>query len=284
MTAWSCDDTRAHLARGETPTSVAAVAHLDACDACATLTAGGGRLGRALAGLDESEMPQLDLSALAESVTARIADERGPVAWLRQLATPVRFGLATLVLAMVALAAVYLTPRIDLAVYPLGRMLMIVAAYVAVALVGLAWAVRPLHRAGPRRVVLAAVVLAGGLLPWVVALLPRVAALHPASVEGVGAEFLPRAGACFLFGTVLALPILAAAWGVDRGGHRGRWRGWLAAIAAGIGGNLVLQLHCPIIHLDHLIVGHATVALVLPVAYGLLLALAFRARAPSGSG
>jgi hypothetical protein len=76
--------------------------------------------------------------------------------------------------------------------------------------------------------------------------------------------------------------MLALFWALDRGRH-GAWPGALtAAGAAGLTGILALELHCPLTHPTHLVVGHATVGSVLLLVYGGFTWLRRRAAARGG--
>jgi len=67
--------------------------------------------------------------------------------------------------------------------------------------------------------------------------------------------------------------VLVLGWALDRAEHRSLPNALLAAAAAGIGANLLLELHCPITEVFHLLAGHASVGLVLVTGYALFLLL-----------
>jgi hypothetical protein len=104
-------------------------------------------------------------------------------------------------------------------------------------------------------------------LPLILALRPRAHVDHPASLAGVGDDFLHRAAACCLYGTLLAIPWLVLCWALDRSEHRSAPNALLAAGAAGVAANLALELHCPITARSHLALGHAGVGLGLVLGY-----------------
>jgi hypothetical protein len=65
---------------------------------------------------------------------------------------------------------------------------------------------------------------------------------------------------------MLGLPVLLVAFAVRRAEVDGAALGALAGVAAGLTGNLALQVHCPITHTAHLLIGHATLIIVLGTA------------------
>ena len=91
--------------------------------------------------------------------------------------------------------------------------------------------------------------------------------------------FMAKAVACFVFGGVIALPLLLWAGLLDRGGaptrNQGLW--WSSAAVAALAANLGLQLHCPITDRAHLLASHATVGVALIV---LVLCVGLARRSP----
>ena len=141
---------------------------------------------------------------------------------------------------------------------------------------------RPLQAPAPSRFGILGWALLGLAFPLVLHLLPEAHHLvheHPESFEGRGADFWPRAWRCLAFGTVTALPLLAVLLMTDRRDRIGTARGVLAAATAGLAGNLLLMLHCPLVDRAHLVAGHAGVGVVFLLVLGIALRLA-RARAP----
>jgi len=65
---------------------------------------------------------------------------------------------------------------------------------------------------------------------------------------------------------VLVVLVLRA---LDRTAHDSRPAGVLAAVTGGVAGNPALERHCPVTAPAHLLLGHATVGLMLVLAYGL---------------
>jgi hypothetical protein len=75
------------------------------------------------------------------------------------------------------------------------------------------------------------------------------------------------AGACMGFGLLLGVPVYALLRLVDRGNAFGSL---IAASAAGLAGNFVLKAHCAIETTGHVLLGHASVAVLFVVGLGLV--------------
>jgi hypothetical protein len=157
--------------------------------------------------------------------------------------------------------------RADLMTYPALRMAGEVAIYATLVVGGVWWMLRPLHRRqGSNWMRWVGAVVAIGY-PFLVALAGPAHQAHPASLEGVGADFASRAMACFLYGSVLALPFVLMAWASDRWDHRRLGRLLLVAAGGGVVGNFVLHLHCPLTDPMHILVGHALIGVAYAVVY-----------------
>jgi hypothetical protein len=82
---------------------------------------------------------------------------------------------------------------------------------------------------------------------------------HPASLRGVGADLLPRALACFVWGSAIAMLGVAGAFALLRG-RRALTADptslWAVRILLA---QLMLALHCPLVGHPHLALGHATI-------------------------
>lgn len=262
---WDCHTTRDALARGEVPSGPEAVAHLDSCQECAELVAGGARVGLELGKLTEAEtdrVPEQSSDARWAELARRVNEEVGPAAWLRSRSTPVRLALALGVPVLAATVYWATKRRADWDVYPHSRMLLEIGVLVlAVALVARA-ELRPLQYAA-RPVARGGTAVAAFLAPIAIALFAPAHTAHAASLEGAGADFWPRALACLGFGLSIGLPALVVVRLLERNPEGPRVLVLLACGLGGLAGNLTLHLHCPITHLTHLLVGHATVGLVL---------------------
>ncbi|HEX6272122.1 MAG TPA: hypothetical protein VFZ53_03755, partial [Polyangiaceae bacterium] len=86
-----CTEIRDALLAGTAPDGPGVEEHLRACEACAELLDDHGALGRELS---RAEPPAGDHAALWASLEGALRAEKGPRAWLRSRATPVRLLLA----------------------------------------------------------------------------------------------------------------------------------------------------------------------------------------------
>ena len=246
-----CADVRAALLRGERPEGAEAAAHLSTCAACMTLVESPG-LVRALA--EEPRRPAPNVEGLLARTLASVDGERGTAATMRALATPVRIGLALLVAVAVPLVVLAVTPRPDLGIVPPGRFALDVVLYAGPAIAALAVALWPMQRtvsARTRGLVAFTCVLAAAC----VAALPP---LHRHS--GVPDDaFAMRALACFLFGTIAAVPAFAILRVLAREGRSVGTKAGVLGLAAALSGSAAVFLHCPITMPGHLWAGHFVV-------------------------
>lgn len=278
----NCADVERALARGERPEGPKLTVHLRACDACTELLADDGRLGLALARLRAPERDEAPSDETFRSMERALSQERGATAALGSLPTAARIALALGATAVVAMSVLAFRGRPDLEVYPLGRLIAAVGAYSLLVVAALRVALRPLHVSALPLGYRLAVAMAAVVVPFLIAAAPAAHGHHPTSLGGIGADLAARALQCFAFGSAVALPMLALFWALDRGRH-GAWPGALSAAgAAGLTGILALELHCPLTHPAHLVVGHATVGSVLLFVYGGVTWLRRRAAARGG--
>ncbi len=226
-----------------------------------------------LRALDADSAVPLDADALFADIAGDIAAESGPVAWLRSLPTPRRLALgAVLTLGVVGVAFGFFG-RVDWALYPLDRMVSELAGMVIVFAVAAWMTLLPAYRVAPAAGRVWALGLVGLGLPFVLAALPMAHGAHAASLEGAGADLVPRALECFASGVGAALPVLLLLVALDRGGQTQRTRVVFAGLAAGMAGVMALQVHCPITQPVHLLSGHASVVVGLLAGWGLFGAL-----------
>jgi hypothetical protein len=218
---------------------------------------------------------QPDLEQLLASTEQAIAQERGLFAWLRSRPTSFRRTVGVCVALSVPLALAVLRPRADLGLHPaltLGS-LVLLQALLVVALVSSKLSSLAQPALGPGRSGVLMVLCA--LAAAAPALLAPAQLIHPASLGGTGADFWPRAGACFLVGSLLGLAAVAAVVALDRALG---WQKLLLGALVGMTGMLALQLHCPLVHAGHLWVGHAGIFVVAVIVAGVGSLLASRPR------
>jgi len=257
-----CADVRTAILKGELPAEVRA--HSAECPACAELVAEGGKLGRRLALAPAAEP---DLGPLLARVQGAVQRDVGFVARLRSCTTPLRVAIAVGCVVLIALYQLAFSRRGDLQVYPPAQMLLSLGSHVLAIGLALTAALRPLQRPPQSAWLRPLLVVAVLLVPFVLSARSPVHENHPASLIGAGSDFLPLALGCFLYGTLLALPVLGLVWALDRGQHGSRQVALLAAGTGGLAANLALELHCPSTQLVHLLAGHATIGVVAVGAY-----------------
>jgi len=263
----ACQAIRDALAKGEA-LSDSQARHAEGCETCSDLLGADAELARGVVGVPAPAAE--DLGPLLAAVERRIDQERGPVAWLRSRPTPLRHVLGALLPLAIVAWILIAKRRPDLAVYPAPRLLLTVLVYAGLLGAVVRSTLAPLQEralAARTRWLLVAAAL---LVPFLVAALPQAHAAHAASLAGAGDDFARRALACFGFGEALALAVLVAWAALARDAHHGVKTAALAAVGAGLAGILALELHCPITHPLHLLVGHATVGLALALVYPLV--------------
>ena len=201
------------------------------------------------------------LAALEGAIRADLDRERGVLAFLRAQPAALRLVVLLAVAAAIAALTLAIAPRPDLHVYPRGR-LVVTIVYCTVTAAVAAWvALRPIYLPRPSHATIAVAAGLALLGPIVAAAWPAVPMAHP-----VAHRVLPWAYGCFAGGAVAALAALLAARALDRGGAHAGGQVVLACAAAGLVGTTSLLLHCPINYPLHLLLGHATVPLVLAAA------------------
>lgn len=251
-----------------------AQAHVQGCELCTALIGEGASVAEVLR--QASSGLESDLETMAAALRQDL--EREESTWfgkLRSLATPQRLTLVLMVM-LALIVYVWLGPRrADIAEYPARRMLLVLTTLGIVGLGGLSLALESLSER-PRPTPRLAYFLFGLALPTALAALPAAHVAHPASTQGLGADLMPRALACLLWGTAIALPVILLLRGLDRfeGGHSGRSA--LIAVVGGLFGNIALQLHCPLTGPAHLLLGHATVSGLVLIVYFTAVALTRR--------
>lgn len=188
-----------------------------------------------------------------------------PLASVR--ATPTRTRRAIAVGAFIAIFVFTLVTnaRADMSLYPMPRLVAECAAYITLLCLSIFAAVRSEAMPMLSRRTIALLVSLGLLATLVLAMVPAPHAL-PIHLVGRGPITAWSSGApCMYFGLALGIPVYAVMRLVDRGSPLGSV---LAASAAGLLANLVLQVHCSVTSVGHRLAGHATIGPVLLVCLG----------------
>ena len=195
----------------------------------------------------------LDLNQMHAELQRSIDRERGPASWLRSRTTPVRALLGGIAIAAIVVTTMTLWPRPDFSVYPYPRMVFVLVAMAALIAVDLVLVVWPLQLPAAPTWLTRAIALGAPVVLLALYALPA-AHDHPRSVAPaeLGA-LLAGTGRCLAVGTIVAAGLFALLRALDRGGTE---RQLLMAAGAGLGANLLLQLHCAVTTPAHLMVGH----------------------------
>lgn len=202
----------------------------------------------------------LDFDAMFSEVQSQVEQDSSGLKRLKSWSTLRRVSL-TLGIVLVTLAGITLfSARPDLEVYPLPRMLVTVAIFVALVAASIWAALRPLSQANLPLHKDSFFVVASIIAVVTLATLPAAHLDHPASQGAVGPELWPKAAACLYYGTITGIPVYIALRLFDRGGRH--FSAFLAAAAAGVAGNSFLQMHCAYTEPTHLLTSHAPVVLV----------------------
>lgn len=209
-------------------------------------------LAALLSSVDELPEPH-EIDALYGGVRGHVvAAKASPVERLRAQPTWRRRLLGVLMFVFIVGITTGTQQRADLAAYPLGY-LAIYFGSIATLLVLCAFAaLRPVHRPSLSRVTGLGLGALAIVATVILAVIPGFHA-HASVPEG---SLLSHASPCFVYGFLVGAPVFAALRVLDRGNPLGRV---LAASAAGLTGNLVLELQCPSAGIDHLVLGHAGV-------------------------
>ncbi len=246
----NCSEARERLLNGD---DEEAWWHARHCAACAELSPER-TLPPAMEVLDAP-----DAVALWQGMPEALASETHWRHRARNLSTPFRYTLAALGVLVPLLTVGFMSARADLAMLgPLPFWLPWTIAACVMTVAG--WAcLRPVQKRAlsPRfhdSLCFIAVLLGGfGIV------LPEFQHAHPASLHGVGADLLPRALGCFVWGSASAVIGMAGAFALLRG------RRALASVPSSVWAvgillaQLMLALHCPLVGHPHLALGHATI-------------------------
>ncbi|MCA9582024.1 MAG: hypothetical protein KC416_09540, partial [Myxococcales bacterium] len=191
--------------------------------------------------------PAVNTNAFFDDLQAQISAEKRTVrGWLRSRPTGLRGILAFVAFAVVVVVAGPLLPRADWAEYPAFRMVLHLGSVGVLLALSLLAALRPLHRPALSTATVFCLGALSVLCTLVLSLLPEV---HTTSA--MTGPALP----CFLYGVGVALPVFVFLRLLDRGPGLSVI---LAACAAGLAGNMALQMQCPVNGSLHQLLGHVT--------------------------
>ncbi len=209
----------------------------------------------------------LDLDALFAGVQGRVRDaEASPAYRMKSQATQLRRLLGVGALLFVLIVSLMTGQREDLGRYPPELLALFFGSLGTLCVLAVFVALRPIHRPPLSPV-----------QTWGLAGLTVLAACALAIVPNLHAHVLARAAApsllahatpCMLYGFLFGLPVFAALRFLARGSDT--VARVLAASAAGLAGNMVLELHCPIGGAAHLLAGHAMVVVAYVVGMTLI--------------
>lgn len=210
----------------------------------------------------DERTPEADYAAMLGAVEEKIAAaDAKPSFWLKSRATWVRRLIAVGAALSIVLLGGIVTSKRDLgALSPLHLALALGALSVLLG-ASLHQALRPLHRPPIARWARACITALTLGATFVLALLPVPDA---AGLAYDGLHVSP----CLFYGLFMGVPVYLVLRLLDR--SRGASSPLLAACAAGLAGNLVLELHCPRSNPEHLMLSHFTVALIFVAGLGLV--------------
>ncbi|MEN9579843.1 MAG: hypothetical protein RJA70_2852 [Pseudomonadota bacterium] len=263
----NCQNFRARL-QSEPDTDLES--HVDNCEACQTW-------------LDASLLGSSAESEGLQRLEATLSQQGALRGRLMSVPTALRARVLALVMLVLVTAQLMFAARADLGVYPMGRLALELGAHGLVLLLLVTILLRPAFRPDwPLTLTLRAAGLAV-LVILGIALTNPAHALHAASLAGRGPDFGSHAAACLAYGTISGMSFVVLAALLDRGAPVGGTPRWgLHLLLTGLGiatSSLVLVLHCPIVHMDHLLVGHVLTVGPIALACGVLLRVLSASRA-----
>lgn len=204
----------------------------------------------------EGGMPDLsDLLGDVERDQERA--EKSPRFWLMSRPTWLRRLVACAAVVLIVVVGGVLSLREDIGRLPAAYVITAVGS-LGFLLAAAAWtALRPLHRPPPPRWV------SWGLVAATLGATFALALFAPPSPDHPPTSLLHEmVSPCLFYGLFLGLPVYLLLRLLDRGPGL---TALIAACAAGLAGNLVLQLHCPRTDPEHLMGAHFSVALLFVV-------------------
>lgn len=248
----ACEKCRKAIQRGEL---ARVLSHTKECDSCASFAEAFGFMGK----VQSETLGEDELDAILGGVRTQL---RAQTRFRRNTAemSSVQRCLGVTMLALAIAVGVFLTVRrADLGVYPPLRGLLELSVLGAIVF-AYAWLlIRPLHKPPLKktRVALQIICTLGALaLPLA---LPLAHQHHPASLAGVGDDLLRRAGACFVWGSLLGGAWASVAFLFTQGARGVRFAPVSLWIGSAMFAQFVLHLHCPIVHPLHIGLGHTSI-------------------------
>ncbi|MEM9072111.1 MAG: NrsF family protein [Myxococcota bacterium] len=217
-----------------------------------------------LGSTEPDELPDMD--ALYDELRTTISDaeKRSGYRWKSQPTSRRRL-LGVTAFALVLIVSLLTGRREDFGDYPPTLFMSYVAGITALLSVAVFIALRPIHRPALRWWqsfgLVAICVVATGVL----AIAPGIHD-HVIRRPEETASLIRHAAPCLLYGSLFGLPVYGALRFLDRG--RSFVARALAACAAGLAGNMVLEVHCPLGGATHLLAGHA--AVIMLYVFGIL--------------
>jgi len=205
----------------------------------------------------DARLSQDELDGLYSTVDRRVqAAEARPGFWWKTRSTFTRRLLALGSFGLLATCMALFAMRPDVDTWPLWRLVAELGSLALLLVVSVLLAIRPTHRPEPAPWISWTLVGVSLAATFVLAALPppHAGAILP---EGMGP--VQHAMPCFAMGLLLGVPIYALARLLDRGTPLSAI---VAAAAAGIAGNALLQMHCPVNEPAHNLAGHFTVVFV----------------------
>jgi len=256
----NCQQIRKLILAGETPTADA-MEHIRSCAFCTVLTQGDP--------IFPMSSHQETLQTSEQQIQDRIQQHSGLRAWLQSRPNPMRSVLLFLFMTLLFALIFLVSPRSDLLVYPKERLLLEILAACSLLIALVRAAFRPLFQAPLSTAYTITLVCSVLVVVVLLSMLPQAHQLQPASLQGVGEEFIPAAMRCLASGMLFSLPIVLLWLLLSRG--KNAWEQQIfMGLTSLLAGYLALFLHCPITAPTHLLLGHAGMVLL-----GALIMLAF---------
>lgn len=221
----------------------------------------GGRLRELEAGDRPTDAAAMD-RMFAELKTECDKSDKSFIGYLRSRSTMARRMIILFVFTGLGIFALFKLPMVDESMRDMSWMSTL-AAFLVLLVVAMMVVTRPVHRPElPRWQIVCLVGVAVGATV-IAAFWPGSSAQAATHQHATGM----MAGICMGFGVLLGVPVYAALRLVDRGNAFGSL---VAAAAAGLAGNLLLKAHCAIDTTGHVLLGHASVAVLFVVGLGLV--------------